>query len=456
MSHGDWGVPGLLVGKCGMPSGRAAPPQAGSGALRRSAWGAFGVVLLAFLGYLALSALNDAAGEAGRGADARAESSANPVTLAFLAFPICGVLIARRRPRNPTGWIMLAIGASWGLWGLLFAYAAYGTFTSPGSVPAPELALALGYWLWVPAVGLMGIFLILLFPDGRLPSPRWRPWARFCACVLVAEAAWGLLRPGPFPDTGFGGIQNVLGVEALRPAAEALDLIVIALPVCILGCVASVVGRWRRSHGIERQQLKWLALGGATTAVLYVLFIAIGAATTFGGLERSSTWAQVIETVAPASFVLLPIAIGIALLRHRLYDVDVVVNQALVYTSLTGVLAVVYLGAVLAVGSTLRALTGQRAGTVAVAASTLAVAALFRPARAQIQAFIDRRFYRSKYDAAETVTAFIARLQDEIDLEAMSHELVTVVGDTMQPSHLSLWLRPPEVEASAAKTSGHT
>ena len=216
------------------------------------------------------------------------------------------------------------------------------------------------------------------------------------------------------------------------------------------------MGRWRRSRGLERQQLKWLVAGGGIAAFLYVVFIATGAAVTFGALERSSVLAVLIETVAPASFVLIPIAIGVALLRHRLYDVDVVVNQALVYTSLTGVLAVVYLGAVLAVGSTLRALTGQRAGTVAVAASTLAVAALFRPARAQIQAFIDRRFYRSKYDAAETVTAFIARLQDEIDLEAMSHELVTVVGDTMQPSHLSLWLRPPEVEASAAKTSGHT
>jgi hypothetical protein len=445
MSSRAWEAPAFLVGKCRMRSGRAEPPT--SDALRKSAWVAFGFVLLVFLGYVALSELNDAVGEAGRGAAAREESSANPVTLAFLAFPICGVLIARRRPRNPIGWIMLAIGASWGLWGLLFAYSAYGAFTNPGAVPAPELALALGYWLWVPAVGLMGTFLVLLFPGGRLPSPRWRPWARFCACVLVAEALWGLVRPGPFPDTGFGAIQNALGIEALRPVAGALDLIVIALPVCILGCAASVVGRWRRSHGIERQQLKWLAAGGATTAVLYVLFIAAGAATTFGGLERSSTWVQIIGTVAPASFVLLPIAIGVALLRHRLYDVDVVVNQALVYASLTGVLAAVYLGAVLAVGSTLRAVTGQRAGTLAVAASTLAVAALFRPARARIQAFIDRRFYRSKYDAAQTVTAFIARLRDEIDLEAMSRELVTVVGDTMQPSHLSLWLRPPDLPA---------
>ena len=420
-----------------MPQGGFEGPPPTSEGLRRAALIAFGFVALVFLAYVALAVVN-AAAKVVRG------TPGDPVVGSFLVFPIVGVLIARRHPRNPIGWIMLAIGASWGLWGLLLAYATYGVFTRPGAVARPDLALAMGSWLWVPSVVFMGTFLILLFPDGRVPSPRWRPLAWFSASMLVAESAYALLEPRTFSLDGFPGIHNPLGIEALRPVQGALDLLVIALPVCIVGCASSAISRWRRARGIERQQLKWLAAGGATTAALYVLFIALGAATSFGALERSSLWVGFIEVVAPAFFVLIPIAIGVAILRHRLYEVDIIVNQALVYAALTGVLAVVYLGAVLVVGGTLRAVTGEQAGTLAVAASTLAVAALFRPARARIQAFIDRRFYRRKYDAAQTVTAFIARLRDEIDLEAMSEELVSVVNDTVQPTHLALWLRPPE------------
>jgi hypothetical protein len=406
--------------------------------LRRLPEAVFAVVVAIWIVYIGLSLwVFSAGGPFDRGTPGLARDFP---TLLFLSFPIVGLLIARHQPRNSIGWLMLAIGASWGLWGALVTYAHLGFFSRPGGVPRPDLALALGTWLWVPAVGLMGIYLVLLFPDGRLPRGRWRPLAWISALTLASLALQEILWRRPYANDGFPGIENPLAIDALAPFLDGAQWIFLLLPICIIGSAAAAFGRWRRSRGIERQQLKWLAAGGGAVAAFYLLFALLGVGRELGLV---GSWAGVVEEsgVLVVSFTLIPVAIGIAILRHRLYDIDVIINQALVYAALTGVLALVYLAAVLLVGNLLRALSGQRTSTVAVAASTLAVAALFRPARARIQGFIDRRFYRSKYDAARTVEAFTARLREEIDLEAMTEELATVVKSTMQPTHLSLWLR---------------
>jgi hypothetical protein len=423
------------------PSGSGEPSSRIPGtvfALVAAIWGAYVALSLAVIA---------AGGPFDRGTPGLARDY--PVLL-FLSFPVIGLLIARRHPRNSIGWLMLAIGASWGLWGALLTYAHLGFFSRPGAVPRGDLALALGTWLWVPAVGLMGIFLILLFPDGRLPRGRWHPLAWVSALTLAALGLQEVLAPRPFANDGFPGIENPLGIEALGPLLDGLEWVVVLLPICILGCAAAAFSRWRRSRGIERQQLKWLAAGGGVFAAFYLLFVLLAAAREAGLV---GPWTRALEDsgVVVFAFVLIPVAIGIAVLRHRLYDIDVIINQALVYGALTVVLALVYLGAVLVVGNLLRVLSGQTTSTVAVAASTLAVAALFRPARAGIQGFIDRRFYRSKYDAARTVEAFTARLREEIDLEAMTDELATVVRNTMQPTHLSLWLRSTPERSPASR-----
>jgi hypothetical protein len=397
----------------------------------------FAVVVAIWIAYVAFSlAVVSAGGPFDRGTAGLARDY--PVLL-FLSFPIVGLLIARRHPRNAIGWLMLAIGASWGLWGALVTYAHLGFFSRPGAVPRPDLGLALGTWLWVPAIGLMGIFLVLLFPDGRLPRGRWRPLAWVSALTLATLALGEILSPRPYANDGFAGVRNPLGIDALAPFLDSLEWTILLLPICIIGSAAAAFSRWRRSRGIERQQLKWLAAGGGAVAVFYLLFVLLGVAREVGLV---GSWSRVIEEVIVFPFTLIPVSIGIAILRHRLYDIDVIINKALVYTVLTGVLALIYLTAVLLVGNLLRALSGQSTSSLAVAASTLAVAALFRPVRARIQGFIDRRFFRSKYDAQQMITDFSAKMREQIDLDSLTNEMAAVVRDTVQPTHVSLWIRP--------------
>jgi hypothetical protein len=411
----------------------------GSGEPRSRLPGAvFGVVVAIWTAYVVVSlAVLSAGGPFDRGAAGLARDY--PVLL-FLSFPIVGLLIARRHPRNAIGWLMLAIGASWGLWGALVTYAHLGFFSRPGAVPRPDLGLALGTWLWVPAVGLMGTFLILLFPDGRLPRGRWRPLAWVSALTLATLALQEILSPRPYANDGFAGVENPLGIDALAPLLDSLQWIILLLPICIIGSAAAAFSRWRRSRGIERQQLKWLAAGGGAVAAFYLAFILLGVGRALGLV---GSWSRVVEEsgLIVFSFTLIPVAIGMAILRHRLYDIDVIINQALVYAALTGVLALVYFVAVLLVGNLLRALSGQRTSSLAVAASTLAVAALFRPVRARIQGFIDRRFFRSKYDAQQMITDFSAKMREQIDLDSLTNEMAAVVRDTVQPTHVSLWIR---------------
>ncbi len=408
-------------------------------ALRRLAWAVWWFLVAMMVVALPLSFLDQevAAESWGSGGNVGEFVFAGVV----MVFPLVGLLILRRQPRNPVGWLLMAVGLTWGVGALADNYAAYGLLVNPGSVPAPDIVAALNEGSWVPWIGSMGTFLILLYPDGHLPSPRWRPVAWLSAVTILVLTAAVVFLPGQLEESPVPTLQNPLGSEAARPVINALLFTFLPLlPLCIVACAVALVRRFRRSRGIEKQQLKWLAAAGAVVAFLYLLtmvMVLLKETSTFSG--DVAGWVTTLQNVSILSFVLLPVAIGIAILRHGLYEIDVIINRALVYAFLTATLAGVYLGTVLLLQLVLNPLTQQ--SDLAVAGSTLAVAALFRPARTKIQATVDRRFYRSRYDAARTLDTFADRLRSELDLDAVGTDLRAVVGETMQPAHVSLWLR---------------
>jgi len=354
----------------------------------------------------------------------------------FLAFPIVGALIASKRPTNPIGWICLAAGL---FWMLIFLWGSI-----PSSLSAPVMIDALTQWLWVPLVGLLGIYLILLFPNGKLASRRWRPLAWFSGAVMVLASVALTLSPGPLPD--HPGVRNPFGLEGYPMVAQALPGVIALLPICILASAVSLFWRYRRSGGEVRQQIKWVAFAASFVGVVYLSALVIGlffAPEANWGAESPPPLVDILLSAVLLSYAGVPIAVGFAVLKYRLYDIDVVINRTLVYGSLTAILALVYFGGVAATQAVFRSFTGQeQQPQLAIVVSTLVIAALFNPLRQRIQSFIDRRFYRRKYDARRTLEAFSAKLRDETDLEALNKELVGVVSDTMQPAHASLWLRP--------------
>lgn len=363
--------------------------------------------------------------------------------LLFLVFPLVGALIAARRPRNPIGWILLADGLLWMLSDLMDNYSLYGV-ASPGSVPFAVGVAWINGWLWVPAVGLLGTYVFLLFPDGMLPSGRWRPLAWLSGAVILSVSIGVALDPGPLQN--LGGVQNPFGM--LQPwMMPGFWAVLPLLPLCMLGSALSLVLRYRRSRGEQRQQIKWIAFAGSVVGLLYLIAMITSFIFPSGAWFQpgSPLWLDLIAYAALLSFTLVPIAVGVAMLRYRLYDIDIVINRALVYGSLTATLVALYFSGVVTTQAVFRALTGQeQQPQFAVVVSTLAIAALFNPLRRRIQSFIDRRFYRRKYDAARTLEDFGARLRDETDLDSLSEDLVGVVSETMQPEHVSLWLRRPE------------
>ena len=344
--------------------------------------------------------------------------------LTFVTYAAVGALIASRRPRNPVGWLFCAVGIFFAASETLYAYA---------RDPAEPAGAAVAAWLtaWTAEPGaVLVVLLVLLFPTGHFLSARWR---RAAIVLIAASVVWALalaLDPGRLRPVE--SIANPVGVDG---AGAVLDPIAGFGPVIVLGgiCLAIVgaIVRFRRARARERQQLKWLALAAgflvavvlASTALLLVVDVDQGA------------WDFVSALLVCAGIAALPVAAAIAILRERLYDIDVVINRALVYGALTATLAGVYLGSVLVIG-----LAVGESG-LAVAASTLAVAALFGPARARIQAEVDRRFFRHRYDAAQTLADFGARVRDQVELDALSGDLRRVVSETVQPAHVSLWLR---------------
>ena len=362
--------------------------------------------------------------------------------LPFLAFPIVGAFIASARPENPIGWILLADGLLWMCISVTDFYGLYG-LAVPGSVPFPLVMAGLNNWLWVPAVGLFGTYLLLLFPDGRLPSRRWRLLAWLSGAVIVLASMGVMLAPGPLQ--GLGGVRNPFGVEGVPWVEDAGTAVLLMLPLCMLASASSLMMRYRRSGGEVREQIKWIAFAASVVVIVYLLVVVtsfvVPSVTWFAA--ASPLWLNILEYAALVSLTAVPIAVGFAVSKYRLYDIDVVINRTLVYGSLTALLALVYLGGVTAAQAIFSTLTGQQEQPqLAIVISTLIIAALFNPLRRRIQSFIDRRFYRGKYDAAKTLEAFSAKLRDETDLDALSTDLVGVIKETMQPAHVSLWLLP--------------
>ncbi len=360
-----------------------------------------------------------------------------PVLLiAFLVFSTVGALIASRRPENAVGWIFCAVGIFLGAAFLAQFYADYTLIVRPGALPGGRIMVWSLSWSG-PILFLAPALLLLLFPNGRLPSRRWRPVA-WLAVVGTAMSILGLaFRPGTLDDD-YPSVTNPVGVGGAP--GDVLNLIsgaggALAAVALLLSAVSMIV-RLRRSRGEERQQLKWIAYAGGIMVIAFLAgFVVPGT-----GLIGDLVWA-----VGFVALVGIPIAAGIAILKYRLYDIDILINRTLVYGVLTATLIFVYFGSVVLLQALFRALTGQES-QLAVVVSTLAIAALFQPLRRRVQAFIDHRFYRRKYDAARVLSAFGVRLRDEVDLEALSEDLISVVEDTMQPAHVSLWLRPPKRE----------
>jgi hypothetical protein len=347
-----------------------------------------------------------------------------------VSFSVVGALIASHRPKNPIGWIFLAEGFCYGLLSAADEYAIYALLTNPGALPWGAEASWLGQWIWAPGLGLSLVFLPLLFPDGHPPSHRWRPvaWLGALSIGLTVVASMILLWPerGPALLTGDESPSHVLQVLVDFIASPMLF-------VAGLGAVTSLLVRFRQARGNERQQIKWFASAAALSLVWILVF---------GQSTRGLP-----EAIVALSFLLvipsIPITTGIAILRYRLYDIDRIINRTLVYGSLTAMLALVYFGGVTVTQALLRTLTGQeKLPQLVIVASTLVIAALFNPLRRRIQSFIDRSFYRKKYDARKTLETFSLKLRDETDLEALNNDLVGVVRETMQPAYVSLWLRP--------------
>ena len=345
----------------------------------------------------------------------------------FGAFAVVGAWLIAKRPTNLVGWIMAAAGLMVGLFPAGDSYAAYVMTTSGHPDALAVIGAWTQSWYWLLLLTLVLVYLPLLFPDGRLPSRRWLPFS-----LLMGLGTLSVIILGALTDTLTGQdvdyrIENPIGIEDLAPVESlpVFGVIGILLGIGLVGAFVAVVVRFRRARGIERQQMKWFLYAASLIPIFLVL----------------EQLPRIIDSIVLGLVVLAqPTAIGIAVLRYRLYNIDVVINRTLVYGALTVSLVLIYLGVVVSLQYVFRTFTGGES-QLAVVASTLAIAALFNPLRGRIQSFIDRRFYRRKYDARKTLVAFSARLRDETDFDRLNGELVGVVKDTLQPAHVSLWLR---------------
>jgi hypothetical protein len=350
-----------------------------------------------------------------------------PAAFLAVSYSVVGALIASHRPRNPLGWIFLAVGFFQGFDPFAETYAKYVLVTNPGSsLPDGPLMSWLSDYTWLPGLSLAITFVPLLFPDGGLPSRRWRAVAWLSTvplAIFVVLQVYLWPYRGRIPPPKLSGLIGAL-------SDQSGGLLGPLMLVCACACVSSLMFRYRRAAGRERQQIKWFAYAAAVflTANVVSEFLPFGPIIYLSLLPAAS---------------LVPVAVGIAILRYRLYDIDVIINRTLVYGALTATLALIYFGGVATTEAIFHALTGEeQQPQLAVVVSTLVIAALFMPLRRRIQSFIDRRFYRRKYNAVKTLEAFSAKLRDETDLDALSEDLVRVVSETIQPAHVSLWLHP--------------
>jgi hypothetical protein len=354
-------------------------------------------------------------------------------SLAFVGYAAIGAMIVTRHPRNPVGWLLCAFGLLYPAVGTLSSYAMYGVYATDGGLPGMDAAAWLFAWSGEAALFLV-VLLLLVFPDGRFLTRRWRGVGIAAGAVAVLFSFAIAFDPGPLYT--FEAIPNPLGIDVVGGVLETVrEIGTAAAPALLVLAGVSLVVRFRRAEVMERRRIKWLAVGAACAVILVVAFTTLNLTT-----ETDRGAGEVVTSVlALLSLLVIPLTVAIAMLRERLYDVDVVINRTLVYGALTASLVGTYVGVVLLLQLALEPLTEDSG--LAIAGSTLAVAALVRPLRARIQALVDRRFYRRKYDAARTLESFGTRLRDQVELDSLSAELRAAVAETMQPAHVSLWLR---------------
>jgi hypothetical protein len=353
------------------------------------------------------------------------------LSLLLLAFSTVGALVGSRRPENPIGWLFGAGAMVWMLGELALQYAVYALIIAPSALPAGVWMVWFGTWARGIGWFLIVAFLLLLFPTGQLPSPRWRPvlWGAVGYIGVFTLVVW--LSP-VLPDTRLAFVHNPLGLK-IESVSVLVEILYVTIPLLLVAGGMAVIVRFRRSRGDERQQLKWFAYAVGVMVVMFTIWFSLEVA----GVVAIGTLTFIVPLAG------LPLAAGVAILKYRLYNIDVIINRTLVYGSLTATLALVYFGGVTATQALLRTITSQeQLPQLVIVASTLVIAALFNPLRRRIQSFIDKRFYRSKYDARKTLEAFSSKLREETNLEALRDDLVGVVTETMQPAHVSLWLRP--------------
>ena len=352
-------------------------------------------------------------------------------SLILLAFATVGALIASSRPQNRIGWIFSASALLWILGTFGEEYAVFTLFTAPGSLPAGAYLGVFGEAFAGVAWFLPLTFLLLLFPDGHLLSPRWRPLAWLVVVLLSVWTASTLLVPySQSADARLASVRNPLGIPAAENLLNVLSgAVPVVLFVTVFACIAAVILRFRRSRGVERQQLKWFAYGMFLTAIMILAILVL----IFSPLNDAPS------TFFYLAIVCIPVASGIAILRYRLYDIDLLINLTLVYGLLTATLLAVYLALVVGGQHLVSSFFGPNNALVLVV-STLLVAALFQPLRLRVQRLVDRRFYRSKYDATQVVAHFGEALRQEVNLEQLREHLLAVIEETVQPAQLSLWL----------------
>jgi hypothetical protein len=362
-----------------------------------------------------------------------ATATLGAVVLVTVSAAAVGALVASRRPAHPVGWLLLGVGLGLVVTELVQSYVDYGLLARPGSLPGARYLAGFAYstvLIWVSCAG----FVLLLTPTGRLPSPRWRWWARLAAAAPVVMVLGSVVQPDPLAPDYRG---NPLAVPALARVlvVPAVAGVVVVLVSLLVGA-GSLVVRFRRARGTERQQLRWLAYAAALAAGLLLVALVSGLLLGNDDLTFASSSLGV---------ALLPLATGAAILRYRLYDIDRIISRTLAYGLLTVLLGGGYAAVVLGLGQLL-----GRDSSLVVAGATLAVAAVFQPARRRVQALVDRRFNRRRYDAARTIAAFSARLREQVDLDTLSAEVLAVVEQTMQPTKAWLWLRAPHEASRAA------
>jgi hypothetical protein len=388
--------------------------------VRRLAWGIAGATA-------ALAGVSVVFGFADDGTRLPAGEGATvngPAQLTFgvmvIAFAVLGALLASRRPRNPIGWLLCAAPLALALSGFADGWYVHAYYAHPGSTKPPLALLWVANWIWVFGFIPLITALLLLFPDGRLPSRRWWPAGALVLAAILCLFAGHAFAPGALDD--YRRVENPLGLGPLFLTLQDVGFPLMALSA--ITSAAALIWRFRRSHGVERQQLKWMA---AAATLVVAAWLANAGLDGFLGVQSSY--------FLPIVLLALPGAATVAILRYRLYDLGRIVNRTLVYLALTVTLGAVYLGLVLLIGLTLGT------SNIAIAVSTLAVAALFRPLRSRIQAAVDQRFYRRRFDAQRTLDAFGARLRDEVDLDSVGAHLHAAVLETVQPAHASVWLR---------------